>query len=71
MHVDVSLSNDITKDPSFNGLLTTHRLQTIERYLYAQLPSSVTLSTNNACSGGSGCNTATGLSRLTVVITEE
>ncbi|MBR4505396.1 MAG: carboxypeptidase regulatory-like domain-containing protein [Bacteroidales bacterium] len=71
MHVDVSLSNDITNDPSFNGLLTTHRLQTIERYLYAQLPSSVTLSTNNACSGQSGCNTATGLSRLAVVITEE
>ncbi len=71
MHVDVSLSNDITNDPSFNGLLTTHRLQTIERYLYAQVPSSVTITTNNACAGRAGCNTATGLSRLTVVITEE
>ncbi len=71
MHVDLSLSNDITNDPSFNGLLTAHRLQTIERYLYAQLPSSVTVATNNACSGMAGCNTATGLSRLTIVITEE
>lgn len=71
MHVNLSLSNDITTDASFNSLLTAHRLQTLESWLYTQVPSSVVFTKNNACEGRDGCNTGSGKSRLAVIISLE
>ena len=71
MRLSLTLSNDITTDRSFNKLLTAHRLQTIQSFLYAQLPSSVEISISNGCEGRDGCSNATGLSRLAVVISEK
>lgn len=70
MAISLSLRCDVTTDAAFNALLTSHRLQTIESYLFSRIPPSVELSIDNGCAGHEGCNGGTGLSRLAVVITE-
>lgn len=70
MSVEMTLSNDVTDDAKFNEYLTSHRLQTLENYLYGVLPPTVALKLENACTGPSGCSGGTGLSRLTVVISD-
>jgi hypothetical protein len=70
MNILISLRNDVTNDTRFNAILTAHRLQTIESYLYSILPSSVDIKVHNACEGRDGCNTGSGLSRLSVVIND-
>lgn len=67
--VSITLSCDQTTDPAFNNLLTEHRLQTLEAYLYTNLPPSVGLTLENGCKGKDGCQTASSPSRLTVILT--
>lgn len=69
--VTLSLSNDMTTDASFNNLLTEQRLNTLESYLMGRLPSSVKLNFVNLCGGKNGCDNASGLSRLVVVIEDD
>ena len=71
MHVTLSLRNDLTNNVRFNSLITAHRLQTLQTYLYTNLPSSVDLTFDNGCDGRDGCSTASGQSRLAVVISDE
>lgn len=68
IEVSLSLTNDITDDAAFNRHLTDHRLQTLQGYLYSILPPTVSLLLDNACAGPSGCSSATGLSRLVVIL---
>lgn len=68
IQVELSLTNDITDDASFNRHLTDYRLQTLQGYLYNILPPTVSLQLENACAGPSGCSSATGLSRLVVIL---
>lgn len=68
IEVSLSLTNDITDDAAFNRHLTDHRLHTLQGYLYSILPPTVSLKLDNACAGPSGCSSATGLSRLVVVL---
>lgn len=71
MSVNLSLRCDATNDARFNSLLTAHRLQTLQTYLYTNLPSSVILTFDNGCDGRDGCSTGSGMSRLAVVISGE
>lgn len=66
--VEMTLSCDLTTDHTFNRLLTSHRLQTLEAYLYTEVPPSVELKMTNGCEGRNGCSTASGLSRLIVIM---
>ncbi len=68
MNVEMTLSNDLTNDRSFNDLLTGRRIQSLENYLYPLLPPTVKISISNGCAGKEGCFSASGLSRLTVLI---
>lgn len=70
LSVEFSLSNDITTDATFNEILTAHRLQTLQNYLFSMLPPSVDMKFINLCTGASGCAGASGQSRLVVVISE-
>ena len=70
LSVDFTLQNDLTSDASFNSILTEHRMHSIENYLLAVLPSSVKMTFHNGCGGVNGCSDASGISRLTVVISE-
>lgn len=69
--VDLVLISDLTSDAEFNALVTEHRLDNLVAYLRSVLPSTVRLTTHNSCAGREGCNTATGTSRLTVIISEK
>ena len=66
--VQLSLVNDLTKDRTFNALLTDQRIQRLEAFIYPELPSTVKIDIRNACSGTDGCDAASGISRLTVLI---
>lgn len=68
MKVSMSLVNDLTTDRNFNMLLTDERIQTLENYLYSQLPPTVKIEVDNGCIGRDGCSNASGTSRLTVLI---
>lgn len=70
MKVRLSLTNDQTTDINFNRLLTTHRLQTLESYLYSSVPPSVQMTFENGCEGDENCSTGSGQSRLTVIISK-
>lgn len=70
MNVWLSLTNDLTADENFNRLLTEHRIQTLQSYLYSAVPSSVQMSFENACQGSENCSTGSGLSRLSVIISK-
>lgn len=66
--VKLTLVSDLTNDAGFNLMLTSGRLQTVESYLYAHVPTTVAMDFSNGCAGNKGCNTATERVRLTVVI---
>ena len=68
MDVQMTLSNDMTSDESFNALITASRIRTLESYLYPMLPPTVKINISNGCAGKDRCNTASGISRLTVLI---
>ncbi len=70
LSVEFSLSNDITADATFNEFLTTHRLQTLQNYLFSMLPPSVDMKFINLCAGASSSASASGQSKLVVVISE-
>lgn len=70
MHADLSLLNDVTDDVVFNDYLTNHRIQTLENYLYSIVPPTVKLTFDNACSGTTSCADGTGISRLTVILSD-
>lgn len=66
--VTLLLSNDLTADATFNALLTTQRLSSLRDHLSSLVPTSVKVTYLNVCEGGNGCNTASGVSRLTIVL---
>ena len=66
--VRMSLINDLTDDASFNSLLTERRILSLENHLRNSLPSTVKISIANGCKGADNCNTASGVSILTVLI---
>lgn len=66
MKVDMTLYCDLTEDAVFNRLLTNQRLLTLQNLFYRRVPSSVEIRLNNGSLAG--CDNATGVSRLTVVI---
>lgn len=68
IQIKASLTNQIVDDAKFNEYLTAHRIQTLENYLYSVLPPTVNLKIDNACSGLVGCPTATGVSRLIIIL---
>ena len=68
IQVKASLSNDITDDAKFNEYLTSHRIQSLENYLYSVLPPTVNIKIENICSGVDGCAGATGVSRFVVIL---
>jgi hypothetical protein len=68
MKVEMTLTNDLTTDSSFNSLLTASRIQTLENYLYPMLPPTIKFNIVNGCAGRVSCDSASGLSRLTVLI---
>lgn len=67
-HVRWMLTNDITADAEFNRLLTDQRLEALRAYLLPLLPEGVRCDFFNGCSGPQSCSSASGISRLTVVI---
>lgn len=67
-HARLLLSNDITDNADFNGLLTEQRLKVLRDYLTPLLPPTVKLDFWNGCQGGQSCSSASGQSRLTVVV---
>lgn len=69
MSAEMKLMCDITSDAVFNRLLTENRLQNLQEYLYRVLPPTVSLTFVNVC-GNSNCNSASGQSRLAVVVEE-
>ena len=69
--IDMTLANDLTPDRAFNSLLTDHRIQSLEGYLYPLLPPTVKITIRNLCAGQDGCTAASGVSRLTVLINNE
>ena len=69
--IDMTLANDLTTDRAFNSLLTDHRIQSLEGYLYPLLPPTVKITIRNLCAGQDGCTAASGVSRLTVLINNE
>lgn len=66
--VTMTLFNDLTTDVTFNTLLTDNRIQALENYLYPLLPPTVKISIDNGCDGRERCGSASGMSRLTVLI---
>lgn len=66
--VTLSLCNDLTHDRTFNSLLTDQRIAALRDHLSALLPATVRVTILNLCTGDDGCNTASGLSRLVVVL---
>lgn len=68
IQVKASLSNQVADDAKFNEYLTANRIQTLQSYLYSVLPPTVNIKLENACSGPVGCPTATGVSRLTIIL---
>lgn len=68
LQADLSLSNDITDDQHFNQLLTDQRIASLQDYLFSLVPHTVKLRFSNACAGQSGCSSASGQSRLTVIL---
>lgn len=66
--VKMTLFNDLTTDETFNTLLTDNRIRSLENYLYPLLPPTVKISLTNGCSGQERCSSASGMSRLTVLI---
>ena len=69
MEVVMALTCDMTTEATFNNLLTENRLQSLQEYLYRVLPPSVKMEFVNVCSE-SNCQSASGQSRLVVVVTE-
>lgn len=65
------LVSDLTADSSFNALLCEHRLLALKQYLAATIPSTVRLNFFNSCAGREGCNTASGIDRLTIIVDEK
>lgn len=65
---ELSLSCDLTTDAEFNSLLTDQRLQTLKGFLADRLPAGVRLELRNVCAGREGCSTATGITRLSVLL---
>lgn len=68
--VQMSLTNDLTDDRTFNRLLTDQRIQSLQTYLYPLIPPTVKVTIANGCAGVSGCSNASGVSRLMVVVEE-
>lgn len=68
--VQMSLTNDLTDDRTFNRLLTEQRIQSLQAYLYPLLPPTVKITIVNGCAGTTGCTNASGVSRLMVVVEE-
>ena len=68
LKADMTLSCDLTADAEFNALLTDQRMLRLSQYLKEHLPAAVRLSLTNACQGRDGCSTATGESRLTILL---
>lgn len=66
--VTLTLGDDITADEEFNSLLTAHRLERLKSHLEERLPATVKLLFRSACDGSQKCASASGISRLTVVI---
>lgn len=66
--VQMSLTNDLTDDRTFNRLLTDQRIQSLQAYLYPLLPPTVKITIANGCAGVSGCANASGVSRLMVIV---
>ena len=69
MEVEMSLTSDMTTDATFNRLLTENRLQSLQEYMYRVLPPSVKMEFVNGC-GQSNCESASGQTRLIVVVYE-
>ena len=67
-HLRLMLTNDITTDAQFNRMLTDQRIEALRTYLLPLLPSTVKCDFLNGCSGPQNCSSASGTSRLTVVI---
>lgn len=70
MSVQMSLTNDLTDDRTFNRLLTEQRIQSLQTYLYPLLPPTVKVTIANGCAGTAGCTNASGVSRLMVIVEE-
>ena len=68
LKVDLTLTNDLTDNRDFNLMLTDERIRSLENYLYPLLPPTVEIGIENGCIGRDGCNNASGISRLTVLI---
>lgn len=68
--LQMSLTNDLTDNATFNRLLTEQRIQSLQTYLYPLLPPTVKVSISNGCAGLSGCSNASGTSRLMVIVEE-
>lgn len=68
LKVDFTLANDLTQNRDFNLMLTDERIRSLENYLYPLLPPTVEIVIENGCIGRTGCDNASGLSRLTVLI---
>ena len=68
LSVSLTLQCDLTEDATFNMLLTQQRMLTLQNLFYRSVPSSVGFTISNGCP--SGCDGASGLSRLTVIINE-
>lgn len=68
MNVVLSLSCNLSDDEAFNNLLTQQRIQSLQNYLYGQVPASVRLQFTGRDTSESG--SAAGVSRLTAVITK-
>ena len=68
--LQMSLTNDLTDDRTFNRLLTDQRIQSLQTYLYPLIPPTVKVTIANGCAGVSGCSNASGVSRLMVVVEE-
>lgn len=69
--LQLTLMNDLTTDRIFNRLLTEQRIQSLEAHLLPQLPPTVKISIANGCDGTENCSSASGKSRLTVLINSD
>ena len=68
LQTELTLSCDLTDNAEFNALLTEQRLLRLRDHLQALLPADVVLRMHNGCEGRDGCTTASGDTRLTVIL---
>lgn len=68
---NMTLISDVTDNSEFNALLTGQRIQTLKQYLADSLPSTVKLTFRNGSEGRQSDSSASGTTRLTVVISDK